>query len=46
MPLGYLGDAAKTQRTFPEIGGMRYSLPGDRARIGATARSSCSAATR
>jgi acyl-CoA synthetase (AMP-forming)/AMP-acid ligase II len=35
VPLGYLGDAAKTQRTFPEIGGVRYSLPGDRARVGA-----------
>jgi len=35
VPLGYLGDAAKTQRTFPEIGGIRYSLPGDRARVGA-----------
>ena len=35
VPLGYLGDAAKTQRTFPELGGVRYSLPGDRARIGA-----------
>jgi fatty-acyl-CoA synthase len=34
VPLGYLGDAAKTQRTFPEIGGVRYSLPGDRARVG------------
>jgi len=36
VPLGYLGDAAKTQRTFPELGGVRYSLPGDRARVGAT----------
>ena len=35
VPLGYLGDAAKTQRTFPELGGVRYSLPGDRARVGA-----------
>jgi acyl-CoA synthetase (AMP-forming)/AMP-acid ligase II len=35
VPLGYLGDAEKTQRTFPELGGVRYSLPGDRARIGA-----------
>ncbi len=32
VPLGYLGDAAKTARTFPVIGGMRYSVPGDRAR--------------
>ena len=36
VPLGYLGDADKTQRTFPTIGGVRYSLPGDRARVGAT----------
>ncbi|MBM4244006.1 MAG: acyl-CoA synthetase [Deltaproteobacteria bacterium] len=35
VPLGYLGDAAKTQRTFPEIDGLRYSLPGDRARVAA-----------
>jgi len=34
VPLGYLGDAAKTQRTFPAIGGIHYSLPGDRARVG------------
>ena len=33
VPLGYLGDAAKTARTFPTIGGVRYSVPGDRARI-------------
>ena len=33
MPLGYLGDAAKTARTFPVIDGVRYSVPGDRARI-------------
>ena len=32
MPLGYLGDADKTARTFPVIDGMRYSVPGDRAR--------------
>jgi fatty-acyl-CoA synthase len=32
VPLGYLGDAAKTARTFPVIGGVRYSIPGDRAR--------------
>ena len=32
VPLGYLGDEAKTARTFPEIGGVRYSVPGDRAR--------------
>jgi fatty-acyl-CoA synthase len=33
VPLGYLGDAAKTERTFPVIAGERYSVPGDRARI-------------
>jgi len=32
VPLGYLGDAEKTARTFPVIGGVRYSVPGDRAR--------------
>ncbi|MDQ6697488.1 MAG: acyl-CoA synthetase [Actinomycetota bacterium] len=32
VPLGYLGDAAKTARTFPTIDGVRYSVPGDRAR--------------
>jgi fatty-acyl-CoA synthase len=33
VPLGYLGDEAKTARTFPVIGGQHYSVPGDRARI-------------
>ena len=33
VPLGYLGDAAKTARTFPVIDGVRYSVPGDRARL-------------
>jgi acyl-CoA synthetase (AMP-forming)/AMP-acid ligase II len=33
VPLGYLGDAAKTARTFPTIDGVRYSVPGDRARL-------------
>ncbi|HEX6419577.1 MAG TPA: acyl-CoA synthetase [Acidimicrobiales bacterium] len=32
VPLGYLGDAEKTARTFPVIQGTRYSVPGDRAR--------------
>jgi len=32
VPLGYLGDQAKTERTFPALGGVRYSVPGDRAR--------------
>ena len=33
VPLGYLGDADKTARTFPTIGGERFSVPGDRARV-------------
>ena len=33
VPLGYLGDAAKTARTFPVIEGVRYSVPGDRAEL-------------
>ncbi len=33
VPLGYLGDAAKTARTFPVIEGIRQSIPGDRARL-------------
>ncbi|NED66901.1 acyl-CoA synthetase, partial [Streptomyces sp. SID10244] len=32
-PLGYMGDAAKTARTFPVIDGDRYAVPGDRARL-------------
>jgi acyl-CoA synthetase (AMP-forming)/AMP-acid ligase II len=32
VPLGYLGDAEKSARTFPVIEGVRYSVPGDRAR--------------
>jgi fatty-acyl-CoA synthase len=32
VPLGYLGDADKTARTFPVIDGTRFSIPGDRAR--------------
>jgi fatty-acyl-CoA synthase len=32
VPLGYKGDAAKTAKTFPVIDGVRYSIPGDRAR--------------
>ena len=31
VPLGYLGDAAKTSHTFPVIDGVRFSVPGDRA---------------
>jgi acyl-CoA synthetase (AMP-forming)/AMP-acid ligase II len=33
VPLGYLGDAEKTARTFPVIDGTRYAVPGDRARL-------------
>jgi len=32
VPLGYLGDAEKTARTFPVIDSVHYSIPGDRAR--------------
>jgi 3-oxocholest-4-en-26-oate---CoA ligase len=33
IPLGYLGDREKTERTFPTVDGVRYSVPGDRARM-------------
>ena len=33
VPLGYLGDARKTEVTFPVIDGVRYAVPGDRARL-------------
>jgi fatty-acyl-CoA synthase len=33
VPRGYLGDEAKTARTFPEIGGQRWAVAGDRARL-------------
>ncbi|CAN5266920.1 acyl-CoA synthetase [soil metagenome] len=33
VPLGYLGDAEKTARTFPTIDGVRWAVPGDRADI-------------
>ncbi|MBY0286080.1 MAG: acyl-CoA synthetase [Mycobacteriaceae bacterium] len=32
VPLGYNGDEAKTAKTFPVIDGVRFSIPGDRAR--------------
>jgi acyl-CoA synthetase (AMP-forming)/AMP-acid ligase II len=35
VPLGYLGDEVKTTKTFPVIDGVRYSVPGDRARVNA-----------
>ena len=31
IPRGYLGDPAKTQATFPEVGGRRWAVAGDRA---------------
>jgi acyl-CoA synthetase (AMP-forming)/AMP-acid ligase II len=33
LALGYLGDPDKTARTYPLIGGVRYAVPGDRARL-------------
>lgn len=33
VPLGYLGDREKTEKTFPVVGGVRYAVPGDRARL-------------
>jgi fatty-acyl-CoA synthase len=35
VPLGYLGDEAKTKRTYPVIESVRYSVPGDRAQYAA-----------
>ena len=43
--LGYLNDPAKTRRTYPDIDGVRYAVPGDRARVLADGRSSSTAAT-
>ena len=33
LALGYLGDPDKTARTYPVINGVRYAVPGDRARL-------------
>jgi 3-oxocholest-4-en-26-oate---CoA ligase len=33
LALGYLGDPVATAQTYPVIGGRRYALPGDRARL-------------
>ncbi len=33
LALGYLGDADKTARTYPVIDGVRYAVPGDRAKV-------------
>ena len=38
IPLGYLGDAVKTASTFPTIGGVRYVVAGDRAKLLADGR--------
>ncbi|MEQ1787767.1 MAG: acyl-CoA synthetase [Acidimicrobiales bacterium] len=32
-PRGYLGDPAKTARTFPVVDGLRHAVAGDRARV-------------
>lgn len=33
LALGYLGDPVKTERTYPVVNGVRYAVPGDRARL-------------
>jgi fatty-acyl-CoA synthase len=33
LPVGYYKDEAKTAKTFPVIGGVRYSIPGDWVRV-------------
>ena len=33
LALGYLNDEAKTSRTYPVVAGVRYVVPGDRARL-------------
>ena len=33
VPRGYLGDPDKSARTFPTVGGVRYAVAGDRARV-------------
>ena len=33
IPLGYLNDREKTEKTFPTVRGTRYSVPGDRVRL-------------
>ncbi len=38
VPLGYLGDPAKTAATFPRVDGRRYAVAGDRARVAADGR--------
>jgi fatty-acyl-CoA synthase len=38
VPLGYHRDPEKTARTFPNIDGTRYAVPGDRATVEADGR--------
>jgi fatty-acyl-CoA synthase len=33
LALGYLGDPEKTASTYPVVDGVRYAVPGDRARL-------------
>jgi fatty-acyl-CoA synthase len=33
VPLGYLGDQARTEETFPIVQGERIAIPGDRAQL-------------
>jgi 3-oxocholest-4-en-26-oate---CoA ligase len=33
LALGYLNDEAKTKKTYPVVDGVRYVVPGDRARV-------------
>ena len=33
LALGYLNDEAKTRKTYPVVDGVRYVVPGDRARV-------------
>jgi fatty-acyl-CoA synthase len=33
LPVGYYKDEAKTQKTFPVINGVRYSIPGDWVKV-------------
>jgi fatty-acyl-CoA synthase len=38
VPLGYLGDEAKSRATFPVVGGVRHAVSGDRVRLLADGR--------
>jgi fatty-acyl-CoA synthase len=38
VPLGYLGDEAKTRATFPVVDGVRFAVSGDRVRVLADGR--------